>query len=143
MASTCIFYPHRIKMKENKRKRKKIKDYGRGAEGMETTKEIRKNMKGGNGEVVLEHVLNDEALGSKCRLYAKVTLAPGCSIGYHTHAGEAVCFYFLSGEGLFDDNGTKRNVKPGDVTLTGNGRGHGIENAGSKDLVFMALILLD
>ena len=42
----------------------------------------------------------------------------------------------------YDDNGTKRMVKAGDITYTPDGRGHGLINTGDTDLVFMALIIL-
>ena len=48
----------------------------------------------------------------------------------------------LAGEGVYDDNGTKRTIKAGDVTWTPDGGGHGLSNAaGTEDLVFMALIV--
>ena len=46
-------------------------------------------------------------------------------------------------KGLYNDNGTKYEVHPGDTTFTCDGAGHAIENIGDEDLVFMALILLD
>ena len=51
-------------------------------------------------------------------------------------------YFILSGEGAYEDNGTIRTVKPGDVTWTPDGSGHGISNVeGKEDLVFMALIV--
>lgn len=101
------------------------------------------NMRGGNGHVMIKHILDKEQLNEKCKMYAQVTLETGCSIGYHEHFGESETYYILSGEGVYDDNGTKRTVKAGDVTYTPNGMGHGMTNEGTEDLVFMALILLD
>ena len=49
----------------------------------------------------------------------------------------------LRGEGDYNDNGTVRPVKAGDVTFTPDGKGHGLKNTGDTDLVFMALIILD
>ena len=110
---------------------------------MEATREIRKNCRGGKGQVIMDNILPKEAMGEKCRVYAKITIAPGDSFGYHVHEGESESYYILSGEGTYDDNGTKRTVRAGDVTLTKSGEGHGIENTGSEDLVYMALVLLD
>jgi len=101
------------------------------------------NMRGGNGTVEILDILGKEQLNDKCRLYAKVTLKPGCSIGYHEHKKESETYYILSGEGVYDDNGTCRSVKAGDMTFTPDGKGHGIANEGTEDLVLMALILLD
>ncbi|MBP8900459.1 MAG: cupin domain-containing protein, partial [Blautia sp.] len=52
-------------------------------------------------------------------------------------------YYILSGEGEYDDNGVKRPVKAGDITITPDGKGHGLANTGETDLVFMALIIFD
>ena len=78
------------------------------------------NMAGGKGHVVIRDILEQEQLGEKCRMYAEVTLEPGCSLGVH-----------------------ERPVKQGDVTVTPSGHSHGLANTGETDLVFMALILLD
>ena len=48
----------------------------------------------------------------------------------------------MSGEGQYNDNGTIRTVKKGDVTFTGSGFGHGMENVSNENLVFIGLILL-
>lgn len=43
---------------------------------------------------------------------------------------------------VYDHNGTKRKIGPGDTTWTPSGSGHGVDNsAGAEDLVFMALIV--
>ena len=52
-------------------------------------------------------------------------------------------YYILSGEGEYDDNGVKRPVKAGDITITPDGKGHGLANTGDTDFVFMALIIFD
>lgn len=99
-------------------------------------------MRGGKGHVIIEELLGEDEFRGKARLYAKVTLERGCSIGYHEHHNESETYYILSGEGSYNDNGESRAVKAGDVTFTPDGTGHGIENTGSDDLVLMALILL-
>ncbi len=105
--------------------------------------EIREHMRGGDGQVIIKHILDDDQLNEKCRLYGEITLAPGCSIGYHEHQNESETFYFISGTGEFDDHQTARTVKPGDITITPDGCGHTVRNSGKEDLVFMALILLN
>lgn len=104
---------------------------------------ISENLHGGKGSVLLRHIAGSEVLHDKCKLYAEVVLAPGCSIGYHTHHGECEIYYILSGEGSYNDNGSERRVCAGDVTLTPDGFGHGIENNGENELRFMALIVND
>ena len=98
---------------------------------------------GGKGHVFIEPLLGEKELAGKCGLYARVTLEPGCSLGYHEHHGESETYYILQGEGVYDDNGITRTVTAGDVTFTSNGMGHGIENKGTEALVFMALIIFD
>ncbi len=110
---------------------------------METKTETIEKMRGGLGHTVIRHILGKENLNDKCRMYAEVTLRPGCSIGYHEHHGESETYYILSGTGVYDDNGDRQVVRPGDVTFTSDGKGHSMANEGGEDLVFMALILLD
>ena len=95
----------------------------------------------GVGELKLELIL-DKELGDKCGLYAKVTIPAGSVLGYHEHHGEGESYFVLSCEAVYDDNGVKRTIKPGDTTWTPSGSGHGVDNsAGKEDLVFMALIV--
>lgn len=100
-------------------------------------------MHGGKGHVLIKRLLGEKELNGKCGLYAEVTIEPGCSLGYHEHHQESETYYILAGKGEYDDNGTKRAVKAGDVTFTPDGCGHGLENTGEENLVFMALIIFD
>lgn len=104
---------------------------------------VMKNAYGGKGNVVLKHLLDEKQLNGKCGLYAEVTIAPGCSLGYHEHHNESETYFIVKGQGNYNDNGSIRPVTVGDVTFTPDGCGHGIENTGDEDLVFMALIILD
>lgn len=108
---------------------------------METV--IKQNVNGGVGPMRIKHILNDKELNGKCRMYAEVTLEPGCSLGYHEHSNESETYYIVKGQGEYNDNGTIRHVTVGDRTFTPNGFGHGMANKGDTDLVFMALIILD
>lgn len=110
---------------------------------METKTEVVQNMCGGTGEVVIKHILGEKQLHGNCGLYAEVTIAPGSFLGYHEHHGESETYYILSGEGEYDDNGTKRMVKAGDVTFTPDGKGHALTPTGDQPIVFMALIVID
>ena len=95
----------------------------------------------GKGELRLDMIL-DEELGDKCRLYAKVTIPAGSTLEFHEHQGEGESYFVLSGEAIYDDNGTKRKIGPGDATWTPSGSSHGVDNsAGTEDFVFMALIV--
>ena len=97
---------------------------------------------GGKGNMKMEKILSVEEMKDKCGLFARVTLHPGDVLGYHEHHGNNECYFILSGEGEYDDNGTKRMVRAGDVTWTPDGSGHGHSNKnGKEDIVFMALII--
>ncbi len=98
---------------------------------------------GGKGFITVKRLLDEKQLNGKCGLFNEVTIAPGNSLGYHEHHHESETYYILAGEGEYDDNGTKRMVKAGDVTFTADNQAHGIENTGTVDLVFMALIIFD
>jgi len=104
--------------------------------------EIREKMRGGNGSVELLHILNIDEMKGKVRLFAKITMHPGCSIGMHQHEGEEEAYYILSGTAKVNDNGTEKILKPGDVVLTGNGASHSIENAADTPLEYIAVVML-
>ena len=95
----------------------------------------------GKGNVYGVQLLSLEDFQEKGRLFKHCTLKPGCSVGTHTHKGDFEVYYILKGEGLYDDNGTMTTVKPGDVTLCQAGETHMLENQGSEDLEFIALVL--
>ena len=40
-------------------------------------------MRGGNGTIHIKHVVDQDVLCDKGRLYAQITVEPGCSIGSH------------------------------------------------------------
>ncbi len=106
-----------------------------------TQVEYRENMRGGNGKVKMEHVITKDEMNGHGRLYAKITLGPGCSIGRHQHVGDTEPYFILQGHGVFiDDDLTRTEVGPGDVCLIDFGQSHAIENNSDEDLVFMALI---
>lgn len=105
------------------------------------TIERREKMAGGEGHTLIEQLLTDEQRGAGCRMFSEVTLEAGCSLGCHEHHGETETYYILSGVGIYQDNDTKYPVKAGDVTFCGDGDAHGLENTGSGELKFIALIL--
>ena len=104
--------------------------------------EVIPHMKGGEGEFVLEHILNLEEFGGRGRLFARAVLHPGCSVGMHRHSGDMEVCYFLSGTGtVIQDNGLRITVQPGDANIVKDGESHEIRNDGGEDLVYLALIL--
>ena len=101
-----------------------------------------KCIRGGNGETVMRKLLNgDEEMNSKGRMFNHMTLMPGNSIGFHTHTGDSEAFYFISGSGEYNDNGTLVTVSAGDTALCKAGEAHALVNTGDKPLEFIALIL--
>jgi len=99
------------------------------------------NMRGGDGVVVIEHLLSQSELYEKGRLYAKIILEPGCSIGHHVHEGEMESYYVVCGEAEVSDNGEVTTIYPGDSVLTPSGEGHSVKNVGDTTLELIALIL--
>jgi len=114
---------------------------------MKKTKEdlpvkINEKMRGGEGSVRVETMLTPEEMHNKGRLYARLTIMQGSSIGYHVHERETETFLVLSGSGEYSDNGVITDVCAGDVLYTPEGSGHSIKNkSGSEELVLIALIL--
>jgi quercetin dioxygenase-like cupin family protein len=103
--------------------------------------EYREKMRDGDGVVKLTNfIVSPDELAGKGRLFSKITLEPGCSIGYHTHEGDRELFYILSGEAEYSDNGEVRTVRAGDVTICPAGTGHGIANRGSGVVELIAVI---
>ncbi len=98
---------------------------------------------GGIGKLNLDMLYSRVEKPSHIKVFAKASLAPGNSIGYHIHTGESETYYILSGNGSYNDNGNIISVKEGDVTVTYSGEGHSLENTGSTNLEFMVLIVFD
>ena len=102
--------------------------------------ESRENMRGGEGSVNFVHLVDTET-EKHTRMLAEITLAPGCSVGYHDHQNETEYYFILSGSGMVNDNGAEKPVKAGDSIITGNGASHGLKNTGNVPLVFTAVII--
>ena len=103
---------------------------------------VNENMRGGDGSVIITHLADKNEMFDKSRLYAKLTIKPGCSIGHHVHENETEIFHIVSGNALYDDNGSQAELSAGDVTVTPAGHGHSIANSGDTDLTVIALIVL-
>ena len=99
------------------------------------------NAQGGDNEVVFyDWLLPEEAKGHG-RVFSKLVIPPGASIGYHEHSGEFEAYYVISGEATVNDNGSEVVLHPGDMNYCKDGEGHGTKNNGIEDLVLMALIM--
>ena len=87
------------------------------------------HMRGGDGTVIVrKFIRGPEDLCGKGRLFANITLNPGCGIGFHVHEGESELFYIMKG---------------GDVTICPPGTGHGITNRTDEVVEVIAVIVND
>ena len=102
--------------------------------------EEKERMRDGEGITHLTYLL-DGSTQKNAKLFAEITLNPGCSIGYHRHESETEYYFILSGTGTVNDDGKEVEVKQGDAVITGNGASHSIKNTGSVPLVFHAIIV--
>ena len=104
--------------------------------------EIRREVRGGCGEVIFNHIYSKGTeLNPNMRLFAKLVLKPGDSIGWHIHEKEDEIYFILSGTAETDDNGVKRILQTGDSTITRSGEGHSITALGSENLELIAAIV--
>ena len=76
----------------------------------------------GKGQVFFHDWLLPEEAAHHGRVFSKVVIPAGSSIGYHQHMDVT-------------------ELNPGDMNLCPDGSFHGIENAGDTDLVLIALIM--
>ncbi|EEQ57563.1 cupin domain protein [Clostridiales bacterium 1_7_47FAA] len=96
----------------------------------------------GEGKIQVCNLINKpEELLNCGRVFAHTTVYPGSSIGYHVHIRESELYYILKGKARFNDNGTMREIRAGDVTITYPGEGHGITTIGEEPVEMIALIL--
>lgn len=102
----------------------------------------KEHMRDGNGTVELKSLISGpEELCGKGRLFSKITLKPGCSIGFHMHDDESELFYILKGNAQYNDNGNIKPVSAGDVTICPPGTGHGIANESDEVVELVAVIV--
>ncbi|MBR4727640.1 MAG: cupin domain-containing protein [Clostridia bacterium] len=103
--------------------------------------EQRPQMRGGDGTVQITHFVGKEALLGKGRLFARITLAPGCSIGEHVHEGDSELFVVERGCPTYDDGGVSVEAKPGDVLICPPETAHAIKNNTAETVDLIALIV--
>ena len=106
--------------------------------------EYRENMRGGDGTVRLTNLIaSPDDLAGKGRLFSRITLEPGTSIGYHEHDGDRELFYILSGVAQYNDNGEIRPLCVGDVAICPAGTSHSIANCGTETVELIAVIVYE
>ena len=92
------------------------------------------HMKGGEGEARLQLV---QDMDNKIM---RSVLAPGASIGLHTHETSSEVMYFLSGTGKVLYDGVWEPVAPGTCHYCPKGHSHSLVNDGTEDLVTFAVV---
>lgn len=94
----------------------------------------RENVFDGNGtyEVKRTDAEEDRVLVGK--------LAPGASIGMHTHEDSMEAMYFLSGEGIAVCDGKTEKLEAGVCHYCPQHHSHSVTNVGSDELVFFAVV---
>ena len=92
------------------------------------------NFKGGEGEYVSRRFVDEN---NKIMLG---TLAPGSSIGYHSHDTDSEIMYFLEGEATVLTDEGEEKLKPGQAHYCPMGRSHSLMNRGDCDLKFLAVV---
>ena len=104
---------------------------------------VQKNekMRGGEGFVTIEHLLTPDEMYGKGRLFAKVTIETGCSIGHHVHEGDMESFCVIKGKAEVTDNGETATLSAGDTILTPSGEAHSVKCVSPEPLEMIALIL--
>ena len=105
------------------------------------TTSVQHEMRGGNGDVKFLHLMTPEETFGKMRVIAELTLETGCSIGRHSHTGEAELFIVKQGTATVDDDGEIGKCAPGDIVYTTNGNFHALANEEEEPLVVYALIV--
>ena len=99
-------------------------------------------IRGGKGEAEMHKITtSEEELFGKGRMFNHMFLAPGDSVGEHTHKGDNEIYYILSGTGTYNDNGNIVSVGPGDTTICREGETHSLVNTGDVPIELIALIL--
>jgi len=102
---------------------------------------VQKEFRGGSGDTTIFAYMNEKEANGAGRLFAKMVLEPGSSIGQHTHETEFEAYYILKGKALVNDNGTEFTLEAGDAHICPDGSFHSVKNVGDETLEFMATIL--
>jgi len=108
----------------------------------EMVKTIKPQMRGGSGQALVTEMLSAGEYAGKARLFATITLEPGCSIGEHVHENEEEVFYIIEGTASYSDNGKDEILNKGDSCICLAGQSHSIANAAETGTLIIAAIIL-
>ncbi|MCL2380363.1 MAG: cupin domain-containing protein [Treponema sp.] len=104
-------------------------------------REAMEKARGGVGVAIFDHILEKTEMRANCRMFTRIILEPGASIGYHQHNDEEDTYYILTGIATVNDNGQTRTVYPGEVVFCASGESHSIANDGQEPLEFVSIIM--
>jgi len=107
-------------------------------EMIERHREHARNGKGVMRDLIL---LTPEETGGRCSNFTRLLIDPGCSIGLHDHTENAEVYYVLSGEVVTLENGEEIVLREGDVTYTGGGAEHFVENRTDTLAEVLAIVI--
>ena len=99
------------------------------------------NLRGGIGDVTMFHFLTEQESKGAGRLFAKMVIEPGNSVGVHKHEDDMEAYYILKGKALVVDNGVEAILEAGDCHICPDGQTHSVKNVGEDTLEFIAIIL--
>ena len=94
-------------------------------------------------DVIIEYYIDEGMLYDTVVMYAKVTLKPVCSLGYHVHTVNSETIVILQCTADYNDNGTPITLHVGDRVHFPNGECHAIGNPANAayDLLLQALVI--
>lgn len=95
------------------------------------------NMRGGEGKVYLQKVFPTL---ENMKMYAKITIPTGSSIGVHTHTEDEEIIYVLENKGIIVIDGKESHLEKGMISVCKKGRNHSIKNVYAEDLVLLAVV---
>jgi len=97
-------------------------------------------IEGGKGNITRELLIEGNELKNQAKVFAKLSVPVGGSVGLHEHNKDYEVYYILSGKGEVLDGDKIVEVNEGDVVYAINTK-HYIENIGDEELVFLAVII--
>ena len=98
------------------------------------------------GKGILDHisVLNREDIpGSMLCFFHDNILAPGVSIGEHTHSRHYEMYYIVSGNGTMILDGEEHEIREGDISVVCPGGSHALINSSDKDIRMIVVCVED
>jgi mannose-6-phosphate isomerase-like protein (cupin superfamily) len=99
----------------------------------------KENIRGGRGPALGADYLAKGEMDNVLSA-GRTVLAPGSSVGEHTHPATEELYLILEGTGQGILDGRRFPVGPGDLFLCKAGHSHGLENDGPVPLAFFGLM---